>query len=93
VDRRRGAELAQPILELAVTVLQLLVLAGQLPELAFQPLDPHLHIGVVRLRLALRIALLLRAFPRERDLCGCSLCGQHQHRGNRRGAGGIEESG
>ena len=90
---RRGAKLTQPILELAVTVLQFLVLAGQLPELAFQPLDPHLHITVVRLRLALRIALLLRAFPWERDLCGCCLYGQSQYRGSRRGAGRIEESG
>ena len=58
---RRGAKLAQPILELAVAVLQFLVLAGQLPELVFQPLDPHFQIGVVGLRLALRIALLENA--------------------------------
>ncbi len=54
---RRGAKLTQPVLELAVAVLQFLVLAGQLPELVFQPLDPHFQIGVVRLRLALRGAL------------------------------------
>ena len=74
--RRRGAELAQPILELAVAVLQFLVLAGQLAELVFQPLDPHLQIGVVGLRLALRIALLLRTLPGKRDLGGCGLRGQ-----------------
>ena len=61
--RRRGAELAQPIFKLAVAVLQLLVLAGQLPELVFQPLDPHLHIGVVGLRLALRIAFAAANVP------------------------------
>ena len=48
--RRRRAELPQPLLELAVAVLQFLVLAGQLPQLVFQPLDPHLEVGIVGLR-------------------------------------------
>jgi len=90
--RRRGAELAQPILELPVAELQLLVLAGQLPELVFQPLDPHFQVGVVGLPLDLRRALL-RTLPRERDLCGRGLHRQAQHRGDRRGTGSIEESG
>ena len=89
---RRGAKLAQPLFELPVAVLQLLVLAGQLPELVFQPLDPHFQIGVVGLHLALRGALR-RTLPRERDLCGRGLHRQDQHRGNRRGTGSIEKSG
>jgi hypothetical protein len=66
---RCGAKLTQPILKLAVTVLQFLVLAGQLPKLVFQPLDPHFQVGVIGLRLDLRGALR-RTLPRERDLCG-----------------------
>lgn len=42
-------ELAQALLELAVTVLQLLVLPGELAQLVFEPLDPHFRI-FVRLR-------------------------------------------
>jgi hypothetical protein len=72
--------------------LQLLVLAGQLPELVFQPLDPHFQVGVIGLHLALRSALR-RTLPRERDLCGRGLHGKNQRHGNRRGAGGIEKSG
>ena len=87
-----GAKLAQPILELAVAILQFLVLAGQLPELVFQPLDSHFQVGVVGLRRGLRAALR-RTLPRKRDLSGRGLRGQSQHRGNRRGAGSIEESG
>jgi len=90
--RRRGAELAQPVFELPVAELEFLVLAGQLPELVFQPLDPHFQIGVVRLHLALRSALL-RTLPRERDLCGRGLRRQAQHRSDRRGTGSMEESG
>jgi hypothetical protein len=89
---RCGAELTQPILKLAVTVLQFLVLAGQLPELVFQPLDPHLQVGIIGLGLDL-LRALRRTLPRERDLCGRGLHRQSQHRGNRRGTGGIEESG
>jgi len=44
-----AAKLAQPLLELAVAILQLLVLAGQLPQLVFEPLDPHFGIGIVGL--------------------------------------------
>jgi hypothetical protein len=86
--------LAQPLLELAVAVLQFLVLASQLAELALQPLDPHLHVGVIGLRLGLRRALR-RTLPRERDLCGRGLHGKkkNQHRGNRRGAGSVENPG
>ena len=47
---RRGAELPHSLFELAVAVLQLLVLTGQLPQLAFQPLDPHFLVGIVGLR-------------------------------------------
>ena len=47
---RAAAELPQPLLELAVAILQLLVLAGQLPQLVFEPLDPHLEIGIIGLR-------------------------------------------
>ena len=89
---RRGAKLAQPILKLAVAILQFLVLAGQLPELVFQPLNPHFQVGVIRLRLDLR-GPLRRTLPREGDLCGRGLHGQSQHRGDRRGTGSIEESG
>ena len=45
-----AAELPQPLLKLAVAILQLLVLAGQLPQLVFKPLDPHLEVGIVGLR-------------------------------------------
>ena len=89
---RRGAKLTQPILELAVTVLQFLVLAGQLPELLLEPLDPHFCVGVVGLRLALG-GTLRRTFPRKRELCGRGLDGQSQHHGDRRGAGSVKESG
>ena len=44
---RRAAELAQPFLKLAVSVLQFLVLAGELPQLALEPLDPHIRVGIV----------------------------------------------
>ena len=50
---RRGRyatlQLPQLLFELAITVLQLLVLAGQLPELILQPLDPDRGILVIRL--------------------------------------------
>ena len=45
--RRRGTELAQPLLKLAVTVLQFLVLAGELPKLVLQPLDAHFEVGIL----------------------------------------------
>ena len=90
--RRRGAELAQPLFKLPVAELQLLVLTGQLPELVFQPLDPHFQVGVIGLRRDLRGALR-STFPRERDLCGRCLHRQTQHHGDRRGTGSIEESG
>jgi hypothetical protein len=47
---RAAAELSQPLLELAVAILQLLILAGQLPQLVLEPLDPHLEVGIVGLR-------------------------------------------
>ena len=47
---RRTAELPQALLELAVAILQFLVLAGQLPQLVLKPLDPHLEVGIVGLR-------------------------------------------
>ena len=45
---RAALERPQAILELAVAILQLLVLAGELAQLVLQPLDPHLGI-IVRL--------------------------------------------
>jgi hypothetical protein len=68
--------------------LQFLVLAGQLPELVFQPLDPHFQIGVLGLHLAL-LGALLRTLPRERNLRGRGLHRQAQHHGDRRGTGSI----
>jgi len=56
-----GAELAQPILELPVAELHSSFWPGQLPELVFQPLDPHFQVGVVGLPLDLRRALLANA--------------------------------
>jgi hypothetical protein len=44
---RRGTELAQPVLELAVAVLQFLVLAGDLAKLVLQPLDAHLEVDIL----------------------------------------------
>jgi hypothetical protein len=44
---RAAAKLAQALLELPVTVLQLLILAGHLPELVFQPLDAQLKVCVL----------------------------------------------
>ena len=46
---RTAFELQDAIFELAVAILQLFVLAGELAQLVFQPLDPHLRV-VVRLR-------------------------------------------
>jgi len=82
--------LAQAFLELSVAVLQLLVLAGQLPQLIFKPLDPHIRIGVVGLRLHRRGALRRRR-PRERYLCEGGLRRQGEHRGDRHGADRIEK--
>jgi hypothetical protein len=50
LSARGRTKLPQPLFELPVPVLQLLVLAGQLPKLALQPLDPHFHIGIIGLR-------------------------------------------
>src|SRR5262249_18527834 len=47
---RAAFELPDAVLELAVAILQLFVLAGELAELIFQPLDSHLRIGIIRLR-------------------------------------------
>ncbi|MGY3456227.1 hypothetical protein ACVWW5_001677 [Bradyrhizobium sp. LM3.4] len=47
---RAALERPQPVLELAVAILQLFVLAGELAQLVLQPLDPHLGICIVRLR-------------------------------------------
>src|SRR5207248_6409794 len=52
--RLRIAELPQALFELAVAELQFLVLAGQLPQLVFQPLDAHFRIRILRLREGLR---------------------------------------
>ena len=43
-------QLPQPILELAIAILQFLVLAGELAKLLFQLLDAQLRIRIIRLR-------------------------------------------
>jgi hypothetical protein len=47
---RTALHLPQALLELAVAELQLLILAGELPQLILQPLDPQFRILVIRLR-------------------------------------------
>jgi hypothetical protein len=47
-------QLTQALFELAIAILQLLVLAGELPQLVFQPLNAHFRIRVIRLRQRLR---------------------------------------
>jgi hypothetical protein len=42
-------ELPQAFFELTIAVLQLLVLAGQLPQLVFQLLDAHFRISIIGL--------------------------------------------
>ena len=69
---RRAAELAQPLLKLAVSVLQFLVLAGELPQLVLEPLDPHIRVGIVGLRLALRGAL--RGTSHGNEICAEAVC-------------------
>ena len=88
---RAAAELPQALLELAVAILQFLVLAGELPQLVLEPLDPHIRVGIVGLRLDRRGALRGRG-PRERYLCDGGLRRQGEHRGNRHGADRIEKS-
>ena len=51
---RRGAELAQPLFELTVAVLQFLVLAGELPQLVLKLLNSHFRVDIVGLREGLR---------------------------------------
>ena len=45
-----ATKLPQALLELAVAILQFLVLAGHLPKLVFEALDAHLQIRIVGLR-------------------------------------------
>ena len=45
-----AAERPQALFELAVAVLQLLVLAGELPQLVLQLLDPHFQVDIIGLR-------------------------------------------
>ena len=47
---RAALQQPQAVLELPVAVLQFLVLAGELPQLIFQLLDPHFRIAIVGLR-------------------------------------------
>ena len=47
---RGRTHLAQPVFELAVAVLQFLVLAGELAQLLLEPLDAQLRIAVIGLR-------------------------------------------
>jgi hypothetical protein len=62
--RHAGTKLAQPLLKLAIAVLQFLVLAGELAQLVLKPLDTHLGIRIIRLRECLRRPRKLR---RERN--------------------------
>ena len=64
----------QALFQLPVAVLQFLVLPGELPQLVFELLDPHLGIDIVGLRQR-------RGMPRERT--------QNDHRGQRRGTGNF----
>jgi hypothetical protein len=75
---RRGATLQRPqtVFELAVAVLQLLVLAGELPQLVLELLNAHFRIRILR-----------------KGPGGQGLRRQHQHRGDRRGAGSFMKSG
>jgi len=45
-----GLKLPQALFELAVAILQLFVLAGQLPQLILEPLDAHFRIDIIGLR-------------------------------------------
>jgi hypothetical protein len=40
----------QALFELPVAVLQLLILAGELPQLILKPLNSHFRVGVIGLR-------------------------------------------
>ena len=62
---------SQAIFELPVTILQLLVLTGELPQLIFKLLDPDLRIDVVGLRERRRIPGE-RAQRQHRRQCGCA---------------------
>ncbi|MEY9293649.1 hypothetical protein ABH979_006723 [Bradyrhizobium ottawaense] len=61
-------ERPQPLFELAVAVLQLFVLASELAQLVLQPLDPHLGIGIIRLRKD-RLRSCGRTQREQRDGC------------------------
>ncbi len=54
--RGLGAALKQPqaLFELPVAVLQLFILAGELPQLILKLLNPHFRVGIVGLRESLR---------------------------------------
>jgi hypothetical protein len=77
---RLGASLKLPqaLFELPVAVLQLFVLAGELPQLIFKPLNADLGVDIVGLRQGQR-AQGLRA--------------QTEHRGQRRSARNFMKSG
>ena len=60
-------QLPQPILELAIAILQFLVLAGELAKLLFQLLDAQLRIRIIRLRQRLR-----RQSDHQRDDRDCA---------------------
>ena len=63
---RTSLKQSQPLLELAVAVLQLLILAGELPKLIFKLLDSNLGVDLVRLWQGLRQAGLRRAETQRR---------------------------
>jgi hypothetical protein len=73
-----GLQLPQLIFELAVPELQLLVLAGELPQLVLQPLDLQALIGIVVARL-LAVALLTGS-RLTKQLRGYGRCRHEQDR-------------
>jgi hypothetical protein len=51
---RAALKRPQALFELPVAVLQLLILAGELPQLILKLLDPHFRVGILGLRERLR---------------------------------------
>jgi hypothetical protein len=70
---------SQTLFELAIAILQFLVLPGELAQLIFKLLNPHLRVDLIGLRLVLRQGRCLHA--------------KTKHRGQRRGARNILKSG
>ena len=51
---RAALKQPQALFELPVAVLQLFILAGELPQLILKLLNPHFRVGIVGLRESLR---------------------------------------